>query len=49
MMTRRVREWFWLHVLDVLNWWPLPVRHKLYLWVVGKASDCTDWGPEARG
>lgn len=33
---------FWLLVLDLVHALKLP--RSWYLWVVGKASDATDWG-----
>jgi hypothetical protein len=32
---------FWLLVLDIVHALRLP--HRWYLWVVGRASDATDW------
>jgi len=40
-MTLRLR--FWLTVLDIAHTLRLP--RSWYLWIVGKASDATDWGP----
>lgn len=33
---------FWLAMLDIAEWCHAPQR--CYLWLVGKASDATDWG-----
>lgn len=41
MVTLRLR--FWLAMLDVAKALHLP--HPVYLWLVARASDATDWGP----
>ncbi len=33
---------FWLAVLDVAH--RLRAPRRVYLWIVGRASDATDWG-----
>jgi hypothetical protein len=42
-VIRRARLRFWLFALDVAQYLRAP--RPIYLWIVGRASDATDWGP----
>lgn len=37
---------FWLAMLDVAH--AVRATRAVYLWIVGRASDATDWGPGAK-
>lgn len=39
----RARLRFWLAMLDLAH--ALHAPRPVYLWLVGRASDATDWGP----
>lgn len=39
----RARLRFWLWALDVAH--TIRAPRPVYLWLVGRASDATDWGP----
>lgn len=41
-MSRRLRLWLWLHLLDLALAGGAP--EGVNLWLIGKASDATDWG-----
>ncbi len=40
-MIRTLLLKFWLLMLDLASWANAP--HCVYLWIVGRASDATDW------
>lgn len=44
-MIRRARLRFWLAMLDLADLLHAP--RPVYLWLVGRASAATDWGPGA--
>lgn len=42
MIAARTRLRFWLLALDVAH--AVRASRCVYLWIVGRASDATDWG-----
>lgn len=46
-MTRRIRQRFWLLVLDAIALVPGGFGSRAYDWALDRASDATDWGEGA--